>query len=92
MKLMLIMVCDDDKERVNQSLVKAGFTPTLIASTGEFLQFGKSLILVGVKAEQIETVTKIVDNHTDTSHIKGGEVLKANLFVLNASMMQTHEL
>lgn len=86
MKLILIMVCDDDKERVNKNLIEAGYSPTLIASTGEFLQFGKSIMLLGIEKEKIDDVKRIIDKHTSSSQIKGGEVLKGEIYILDAQM------
>lgn len=86
MKLILIMVCDDDKDRVNKNLIEAGFSPTLIASTGEFLQFGKSILLLGIESEKIAEVKDIVDTHTSSSQIKGGEVLKGDIYIVDANM------
>lgn len=86
MKLILIMICDEDKERVNKKLIEAGYSPTLIASTGEFLQFGKSILLLGVCEDKIEEVKKIIDENTSSSQIKGGEVLKGDIYILDAQM------
>lgn len=86
MKLVLIMIGDEDKDKVSKELIEAGFTPTLMASTGEFFQFGKSILLVGVKKEEISQLKQIIDNATTASQIKGGERLKANLYVMNARM------
>lgn len=86
MKLILIMVCDEDKERVNKNLIEAGYTPTLIASTGEFLEFGKSIMLLGVEEEKVKDVKEIIDAHTSSSQIKGGEILKGEIYILNAHM------
>lgn len=86
MKLIIIMVCDEDKERVNKNLIEAGFSPTLIASTGEFLQFGKSIMLLGIETEKIDEVKDIIDKHTSSSQIKGGEILKGEIYIMNAQM------
>ncbi len=86
MKLVLVMIGDEDKDKVSKELVEAGYTPTLMASTGEFFQFGKSILLVGVEADQIDALKAIIDKTTTSSQIKGGEVLKANLYVMSARL------
>ena len=86
MKLVLIMICDEDKERVLKVLVEHGYTPTFIGTTGSFLEFGKSLLLLGVEEEKMEQLQSIVDHNTRRSQIKDGEVLKAQFYVINAQM------
>lgn len=89
MKLILIMICDEDKDRVLKKLVEHGYTPTFIASTGSFLEFGKSVLLLGVEEEKIEEVQGLVDMYTRREQIINGEVLKANLYVVDATMIKT---
>lgn len=89
MKLILIMICDEDKDRVLKKLVEHGYTPTFIASTGSFLEFGKSVLLLGVEEEKIEEVKGLVDMYTRREQIINGEVLKANLYVVDATMIKT---
>lgn len=84
MKLMMIEVRDEDKEKVLRALIEKGYSPTYIASTGEFLQFGKSLFLLGVKESEITRVHETVKEHTKNTVIRGGEELRANVYVLNA--------
>lgn len=84
MKLMMIMLRDEDREKTLQILIENGYTPTYIASTGDFLQYGKSILMLGVEDDKVEEVKSIVDKNTDASHIKDGEHLKAKLFVLDA--------
>lgn len=86
MKLSLIMICDEDKEKVNKKLIEAGYSPTLIASTGEFLQFGKSILLLGIEEDKIQEVKEIVNEYTSSSQIKGGEILKGEIYILDAHM------
>lgn len=90
MKLVLIMICDEDKDRVLKKLVEHGFTPTFIASTGSFLEFGKSVLLLGVEEGKLEEVKELVDKYTRREQIIGGEVLKANLYVVDSTMIKTN--
>ena len=86
MKLVLIMICDEDKERVLKVLVEHKYTPTFIATTGSFLEFGKSLLLLGVEEDKMEELQSIVDKNTRRTQIKDGEVLKAHLYVIDSQM------
>lgn len=86
MKLVLFMICDEDKDRVLKVLTQCGYTPTFIASTGSFLEFGKSLFLLGIEEKNLEDVKQLLSDNTKRMHIKDGEELKANLFVINADM------
>lgn len=92
MKLVLIMLCDEDKERVLKALIEYGYTPTFIASTGNFLEFGKSILLLGIEKEKLEEVKMIVDTNTRRSQIKGGETLKANLYIIDSKMIKTRKV
>lgn len=92
LKLVLIMLCDNDKDRVLKVLVEYGYTPTFIASTGNFLEFGKSVLLLGVQKEKIEEIKMLVDTNTRRSQIKDHETLKADLYVLDANMIKTRRI
>ncbi len=84
MKLMMVLIRDEDKEKVLKQLLQEGYTPTYIASTGEFLQFGKSLFLLGVEESEVEKVHKIVGEYTHSVKIKGGNHFQSDIFVMNA--------
>lgn len=82
MKLILIMIRDEDKDKVQKELLVEGFTPTFIATTGDFLQFGKSLFLLGIEGKEMERVKTIIFENTKESQIKNGELFRANLYVM----------
>lgn len=90
MKLILIMICDEDKEKVLSSLLEKGYSPTFIASTGSFLEFGKSLLLLGVEKDKVEEVKMLIDQNTRRMAIKDGEELKAQLYVVDSKMMKAN--
>lgn len=92
MKLVLIMICDEDKDRVLKKLVEHGYTPTFIASTGSFLEFGKSVLLLGVEEKKLEEVKDLVNQYTKREQIMDGEVLKANLYVVDSTMIKTNDI
>ena len=92
MKLLLIMICDEDKERVLKKLVENGYSPTFIASTGSFLEYGKSLILLGVEEEKIIDVKHLINQYTRREQIIDGEELKANIYIIDSTMIKTNAM
>ena len=52
MKLVMAVIHDEDVKKLLSSLTKHGFQATKLASTGGFLKFGNSTILVGVDEEK----------------------------------------
>lgn len=87
-KLVLAMICDEDKERVQKVLMENGYISTLIATTGDFLEFGKSILLLGIAQNDIERVKKLLDETAKLHHIKDGEQLKANIFVMDTNLIK----
>ncbi len=56
MKMMIIIVRDDDADNVVSELVGQGHRVTRMSSTGGFLKRGNVTLLVGVAGEKIEAV------------------------------------
>ena len=52
MKLLIIIVNNDDAKAVAKSLVKNKFYSTKLASTGNFLLSGNTTMLVGCQDEE----------------------------------------
>lgn len=63
MKLGVIVVHNRDRNRLTESLLKAGFKFTVIGSTGGFLREGNSTILTGCEDDQIDTLKAIVSDN-----------------------------
>ena len=64
MKLVLAIISHDVANTVTQSLTKAGFSSTKLATTGGFLMAGNVTILVGVDEEKVQTVIDIIREHS----------------------------
>jgi uncharacterized protein YaaQ len=60
MKLMMMVVRDNDDERVVQEIVKEGFRVTRVASTGGFLRRGNVTLLAGVEDDKVQSVVDIL--------------------------------
>ena len=60
MKLLIIIVNNDDAKAVAKSLVKNKFYSTKLASTGNFLLSGSTTMLVGCQDDEVEKVINII--------------------------------
>lgn len=60
MKLLLIIVRDEDADDVTHELITNGYRVTRMASTGGFLRRGNSTLLVGVDEERVNLVLELV--------------------------------
>lgn len=60
MKLVVAVVRDEYAGAVADSLTRAGYSATKLASTGGFLKAGNSTFLVGVDAEKVAAVMEIL--------------------------------
>ena len=80
MKMMLVIVRNEDRDAVLDALVKAEFRVTYIASTGGFLRRGNTTLLIGLEAEDIDRAMETIRNAC--SPAADGQ-RRATLFVLN---------
>ncbi|HHX03478.1 MAG TPA: hypothetical protein GX733_04240 [Tissierellia bacterium] len=60
MKLLIIIVQDDDVAGVMSSLTREKIGATKLASSGGFLKRGNTTIIVGVEEEQVDIVKDII--------------------------------
>ena len=79
MKLVLLVVSDDDANNVVDALVDQGYHITRLASTGGFLRRGNSLLLCGVDDDRVEPLLEVVRANTEERVLPqmtdwGGEV------------------
>lgn len=80
MKLMLIIVRDEDTDSVTQELISNGYRITRMASTGGFLRRGNSTLLVGVEEDRVEGVLDLLKRVCKPAE---GEQRRATIFILN---------
>ncbi len=66
MKLALIIVSNEDANKVANALVKEKFFVTKLASTGGLLLSGNTTLLVGTENEKVDDVMKIVGEYSKT--------------------------
>ncbi|MBN1956206.1 MAG: cyclic-di-AMP receptor [Anaerolineae bacterium] len=65
MKLVLLVVHDDDVNNVADALLNEEYHITRLASTGGFLRVGNSLLLCGVEDDRVEPLFEIVRANTE---------------------------
>jgi len=66
MKLILAVIHDRDAKRTRDSLLRAGFKFTTIASTGGFLREGNVTMMIGAQEDELETIMGILDDASRT--------------------------
>lgn len=64
MKLVLAIISHDDANTVTQSLTKAGFSSTKLATTGGFLMSGNTTFLIGTEDENVEKAIGVIGEHS----------------------------
>ncbi|WP_459129247.1 cyclic-di-AMP receptor [Guggenheimella bovis] len=69
MKLLIIIVQDDDVHALTSTLTKNKFMITKLASSGGFLKRGNTTLIMGVEDDQVEQVKAIVQE-TSKSRIE----------------------
>jgi uncharacterized protein YaaQ len=80
MKLMIVIVRDQDSENVIQALVAKELRVTRVASTGGFLRRGNVTLLIGVDDNKVETVIDLLNSTCSPSD---GEEHRATIFVVD---------
>ncbi|NLM26386.1 MAG: hypothetical protein GX208_09785 [Firmicutes bacterium] len=60
MKLIIIVIEDDDTPALIRKLTEQGYRSTKLASTGGFLLQGNTTLLVGVEDEHVDPVLDII--------------------------------
>ncbi|NOH01283.1 MAG: hypothetical protein HND47_04580 [Chloroflexi bacterium] len=78
MKMIIVIVKDQDADALTQAFTAASYRVTRVASTGGFLRSGVVTLLLGVEDDQVDTVIETVRSALPS---KGGEK-RATLFVV----------
>ncbi|GAB4496462.1 MAG: cyclic-di-AMP receptor [Anaerolineales bacterium] len=83
MKMILLVLQDEDKEDVLQALLRNNFRVTQVATTGGFWQRGSTTLMIGVSAEDLEHALLVIRSSCQTPG--NGRRGRATLFVLNVA-------
>jgi uncharacterized protein YaaQ len=79
MKMIIVIVRDNDADPVTQALTSENFRVTRIASTGGFLRSGVATLLIGVEDGDVDAAINVLRQNLGES--KPGEK-RATLFVV----------
>ena len=79
MKMIIVIIKDNDADPLTQALTAAGFRVTRVASTGGFLRSGIVTMLLGVEDEQTDAAIQTIRN--TLRPLASGEK-RATLFVV----------
>ena len=60
MKMIIVIIKDNDADVLTQALTAGSFRVTRVASTGGFLRSGVVTLLLGVEDTQVDAAIKIV--------------------------------
>lgn len=86
MKMMIVVLRDEDAENVLKALTDDSFGVTRIASTGGFFRRGNTTLIIGTDAERVDSALEVIRSHTtppvDTTH------RRATVFVLNVDRFE----
>lgn len=83
MKMMLVILNDQDAETVLRELVEQEFRATRIVSTGAFLRRGNTTLLIGLEQDKVDEVLEIIRAQSAEPEEPGQR--RATVFVLPVS-------
>lgn len=69
MKLLLVIVSNDDSGKVLKALVKDNIFVTKLASTGGFLMTGNTTFMIGAEDDKLDKILDII-SHTSKTRSK----------------------
>ncbi len=60
MKMIILILKDNDSDSITQALTSAQYRVTRVASTGGFLRSGVATLLLGVRDERVEAALELI--------------------------------
>lgn len=69
MKLLIVIVQDQDSLSLINDLTEKDYRVTKLASTGGFLKSGNTTLLIGVEDEEVDDVLSIIESNCKTREI-----------------------
>ncbi len=79
MKMIILILRDNDSDSITQALTSALYRVTRVASTGGFLRSGVATLLLGVRDERVEAALELI--RSKLTPLPSGE-LRATFFVV----------
>ena len=65
MKLIHIIVRNDNANKVADALIANGFYTTRLASTGGFLHMGNTVFISSIEDDQVDKMLKVIQAHSE---------------------------
>ena len=84
MKMIIVIVKDQDADALTQALIAGAFRVTRIASTGSFLHSGVATLLMGVEDGQVEPAINVMRAKLSPS----SQEPRASLFVVSVERFE----
>ena len=81
MKMIILIVKDNDSDAVTQTLTTAEYRVTRVASTGGFLRSGVVTLLLGVDDDRVDSLIELVRGKLGSS-ASSEKQKRATLFVV----------
>jgi uncharacterized protein YaaQ len=81
MKMIIVIVQDNDADTLTQAFTAGNFRVTRVASTGGFMRSGVVTMLLGVEDPQVDAVIKVVRDALPAPSAPSGKK-RATLFVV----------
>ena len=78
MKMIIIIVKDNDADTLTQAFTASNFRVTRVASTGGFLRSGVVTMLLGVEDTQVDSAIQVVRDSLPSK----ADMKRATLFVV----------
>jgi uncharacterized protein YaaQ len=85
-KMMIVVLRDDDTEGVLNGLLDQSFGVTRIATTGGFFRRGNTTLIIGTEDDQVERAIDVV--RANTSEPDDPAHRRATVFVLDVADFQ----
>lgn len=83
MKMLIVVLSDQNADPVLSALVSADFRATRIASTGAFLRRGNSTLLVGLEDEKVDQAIDLI--RSSAIPPEQSDQRRATVFVLDVA-------
>lgn len=68
MKLIMIVAGDEYVEEITSILVEEGYYATNIGSSGDFLQYGNTILMLGVDDDIVDDVLGLLKGDKSSTH------------------------
>ena len=86
MKLIMCILKDEDKDSVSRGLNQAGYSATVMPSTGAYFRRGNATLMVGVEDEEVQPAIEVIKENCAPPEKEGQK--RATVFVLNVDRFE----